>query len=491
MTALDYWCTWSTQGAVADARGPGAVERQRDALDLDRLVGGQGWLHDLPAELRSGLLVVLDDGWDAPRGLPHREVRLELGALAPDPDRFPVAGDTPADRLAAIDRRIRALGYAGTGLWVAAQGRGEAAGPPWPPERQEAYWRERLAWSRDAGIAYWKVDWGVHWNDGGFRRLLTRLAREVAPGLAIEHAVVMPALNDWDTRSPDAGAARGSGRFGGSHAELLRALVGHADVIRTYDASGTHAAAVTLDRVACLLQATVPLGPPTHVNVEGHPLLAAGLGMCAGVMKHPRHWRSGVRPTWDAVRRLLAWRRLAPALPLGAPSAMTAERLESSAARSRMDEATAVTVSIPVRQSAPAVVARGGLAPPRVEATAPCGPPFVAATRHPDGAVAVAALERTLDEHGTVAPPARVALDLGAAGGPLAVFGAFAEVEVRAPALAGRRLRARDPLGGEAAELPAADGVLRLPGGWLERVGRAGATPGDPSPPTVLIEAIP
>jgi len=25
----------------------------------------------------------------------------------------------------------------------------------------EAYWAERMRWSQDAGILYWKVDWGA------------------------------------------------------------------------------------------------------------------------------------------------------------------------------------------------------------------------------------------------------------------------------------------------------------------------------------------
>jgi hypothetical protein len=482
---LDYWCTWATQGATASTAG----RCQRDQIDLDLLVGSGGWLHDIDPELRPRLLVVLDDGWDVERGIDQARARRLLGGIGPDPERFPGIGDDPGQRLCSISRRIRELGFRGTGLWIAAQARDEDRDPPWSRERQEAYWTERLAWSRDAGIAYWKVDWGVHWNDLAFRRMLTHLARRIVPALAIEHAVVMRALNDWDSAAVEPAGGRGSGRFSEPHAGMLRDLIGVSDVIRTYDASLTHAVAVTFDRVACLLSAGAD-GPATHVNVEGHPYLAAGLGMCAGIMQHPRHWRSGRQPTWDAVRRFLLWRACTAPLPLGVSSHCSDELLTSASLDTRtvMDEGSPEEVDVPVRQLAPAAIARG-MALPVVEALDPDGLPFVALTRHPEGHVALAALERHVVGRGQVTPPARITIDLGGNDGPLAVFGTVGELRVIG--CAGRRLVARDLLAGEGVPLPSdaqrRDGSILLPGAWLAQVGTAAASPGDPSGPGLII----
>lgn len=485
----DYWCTWSTQGATAAAAG----RSQRDQIALDLLIGPGGWLHDLDAEIRPYVLVVLDDGWDIPRGLDAKVGRRMLGAAEPDPGRFPDTGSNPVERLATINQHILDLGFAGTGLWIAAQGKEESRDQPWDMSQQEAYWTERLRWSQAAGISYWKIDWGVHWNDAEFRRMITRIARQVAPHVVIEHAVVMKALNDWDTEPTPTTPHRGSGRFTGAYAGLMRDLIGHADVIRTYDAAGSHAVAVTFDRVATLLTASTERLASTHVNVEGHPLLAAGLGMCAGIMKHPRHWRSGRRPQWDAVRRLMRWRQLAPPVPLGGTAFISDTTLtsESVTSRSRLDDGIAEVVDVPVRQIAPAIISRN-MALPIVEPTSNQGSPFIAAVRHENGAVAIAALERHVEGLGEITPPARIQLTLDGWRGPLGIFGRFGSLRLHR--CGDRPLLVRDLLAGNSIPLPSifrkADQSLDIPGPWLEHVGLTAASPDDPSPPGLIIESL-
>lgn len=484
-SVLDYWSTWATQGATAARHD----RTQRDQIDWALMAGPEGWLHDIDADIRGGMLVVLDDGWDIPRGMEPQAGRRALGSVIPDPGRFPLGGSEAIDRLSAIANGISALGYAGTGLWIAAQASGESPHAPMPAAEQEAYWSERLDWSQKAGIRYWKIDWGVHWNDAAFRRMITRLARCIAPDLIIEHSVVMAALNDWNTSPVQPDDARGTGRFGGEHAELLKGLVGHADVIRTYDASGTHAAAVTFDRVASLLGVEAG-GRQTHVNVEGKPHLAAGLGMCAGLMMHPRHWRSGRQPAWDSMRRYLNWRTRVSPLALGCPAHVSETVLwsESRESRTVMDEGSPEEVFVPVRQGAPATITRN-MAPPRVEALGPEGMPFVAATRHACGSIAVAVLERHIPDHGEVTPSVRISLDLEGGTGPIAVFGRVGELRLRTHS---GGMQARDLLGGGGFRVPADfrrhDGTVVLDGAWLAAIGTSAGTPGDPSAPGLILE---
>ena len=42
----------------------------------------------------------------------------------------------------------------------------------------EKYFRERVIWSRNAGINYWKVDYGLRGGDLKFREMLSRVAHE-------------------------------------------------------------------------------------------------------------------------------------------------------------------------------------------------------------------------------------------------------------------------------------------------------------------------
>ncbi len=107
--------------------------------------------------------------------------------------------------------------------------------------------------------------------------------------------------------------------------------------------------------------------------------------------------------------------------------------------------------------------------------------------------VALATLERHAIGTGAIIPPARITLDLGAWRGPLAVFGPVGELRITG---CGRqRLLARDLLGSEAMALPMeayrSDGSITLAGGWLNRVGTAAASPGDPSGPGLLIDLAP
>lgn len=443
----NYWCSWTSQ-CRHPARQPD--QSGRDFLSEALLFEPGGWLQQIPLAWRADLLVVLDDGWDVPVGATPQRDRALFGSLVPDPARFPSLAGTPAQRLAALVRRIEALGFAGVGLWVAAQAAGETREQPFDDERQRAYWRERAAWCRQAGIRYWKVDWGVHWNELAFRRRLSGAAHAVYPELLIEHAVVMPALNDWTLK---ADGPMGSGCFArqraGADAALAIALTDDSDTFRTYDAIRELRTAITLDRVAVILAGVAGRETACVLNAEDALPLCAGLGLAVGTMRRPGDG-------FDDVRRVLAWQRLAPPWPVGDAVNISVERLTDTC-----------TFTAPrwwlkhppctIEQSAPTVVARG-LPLPVVTGAEP--PPYVVASRHPNGAVALSVGPRNRSMSPGPGLPT-VALSGLSAEHPLGVFGALDGLELRhvAPVPATARLLAQDLLDNDAWDIT--DHVLR------------------------------
>ena len=86
---------------------------------------------------------------------------------------------------------VKESGWRGLGLWVPAQAAGSIEKGP----AMEAYWTERLLWCKEAGVEYWKVDWGTYAHDVEYRLFLTQLASKLYPQLIVEHAYCMIAYN--------------------------------------------------------------------------------------------------------------------------------------------------------------------------------------------------------------------------------------------------------------------------------------------------------
>jgi hypothetical protein len=209
-TAPDYFCTWNVQGFAC------SYGAQADAMTESNLFGKgltQGWVNVYP-EIRGDLLFVLDDAWDIPLTGDKGAMR---GSLELDSQRFPSFKGTPTDQISRLSGDIRARGWRGIGLWIccscASSGR---------DMDDTVYWSERLRWCQEAGISYWKVDWGKYQHDPMWRWRLTQLGRKVAPDVMIENALAW-----WN--------------------------VEHGDVFRTYDVQMGNSLGETIRRVAeCL-----------------------------------------------------------------------------------------------------------------------------------------------------------------------------------------------------------------------------------------------
>lgn len=474
-TVPDYFCTWGAQGYLS---GWTDTTAQSDAMAEKQVFGSgpdQGYAGLYP-EIRQDLYLVLDDTWDIPlggnRGHPGR------GCFELDTGRFPSFTGTPAERLAKLNAAVRARGWRALGLWVFS---GRPRNSQNPPVGNEEFWTERLAWSRDAGLAYWKVDWG---SLNTFERWrLNQWANRVAPGIWVENGKL--------------------DRTGGRIWQTDKI-----DIHRIYDLNDATAVPESIKRVAQAIR----FPPVAHsarglINAEDEVYVGAALGCTYGVMRYAI-FRNGtpdpyerqhspgfhdLRRCTDEAVRAVRWHRIAH------PFTATDHEL--------VDEATLPfePLSAEKKAGAPARIARGGLPLPTV--TAPQGKPvpYVLCSRFPDGEIAVATIGRSLGDpapsgrfkgmRALVVPPADVTLEAGRLDRPVGVFGEYASLTLTTSAdLIGKRILAQDLAGTVpvdiTAEVSVTKGRLTIPGAVIHRVGTMAGKPGELSDPGLVL-AIP
>jgi hypothetical protein len=121
--------------------------------------------------------------------------------------------------------------------------------------------------------------------------------------------------------------------------------------------------------------------------------------------------------------------------------------------------------------------------------------PFVFATRFPNGAVAIAAQERTQVGNAWYMPAAKVLLDVSDAPGPFGVFGYFDELTlVLDRPFRGKRVLAQDLAGEKSQDI--SDEVeirgtnLRIPGTLINEVGLQKGSANDVSAPGMMIAIV-
>ena len=393
-----YYCTWLAQNFIASDAGEkrAAVRPEftgdqgancaRDKIN-EHTVFGNGGMAQINA--RADLYLVLDDGWDVPYQTDPSVSKHSFGSLEVNEERFPFAKGNPAERLRALNGRVKGLGWKGLGIWVAAQRCGKDYKLPFS-EADEEYWRERILWCKQAGVTYWKVDWGTSEHDNAFRKFLTETAREIYPALTIEHAVCCPPVNGM-TEALQCGAV---GRFQDDTktGELSKQAVTYSEVFRTYDVTPQFSVASTLDRTAYLLPYA-----KGYLNVEDELYLAAALGCQMGIMRSV--YGKGL-DDWDDSDRLqeidaaLAWQKIAP--PFAGGKVEISEEILADEWAFKENEFWYQPINgRTIRQGAPAVVSRN--APlPEVKAGETGEKPFVVCALN-RGAYSVAVLPRTLN----------------------------------------------------------------------------------------------
>ncbi len=422
----NYFCTWDSQCDEMYARDPLAASiPSRDAMCEEFLFGKNGLLRRFDS-VREDLIVVLDDGWDVPYGA--KDTRL-FGSLEADPERFPsLRGLHPAQRLKALSEKIRSLGYRGLGLWVPTQTPSLVGGHAVSrtPQEERLYWEERAKWCREAGVVYWKADWGRHQGDADYCKMMTECARRYAPGLAIEHGLVGRSLFE---------SAEGGHNVPDRINEYLRKVLPVSDYLRTYDVVHEIKYASTVDRAAvCLAAAQNVAGSCAVLNIEDTALIGAALGCAVGVMRHDfekkrKYLPLPPRPVSESVCAL-RWQRIAP------PFAANRGELHLSQERLKdvwrcPERAANLWPSVSEGDyfvTAPAAISRNM---PLPTVTAEGEKPYVVCSIHPEtGALCAAVTPRTYGSRIDVTPPAGIELRGRSAAAPIGLFGRFDSVSI-------------------------------------------------------------
>ena len=424
---FNYYCTWSNQGnwnIPADA--PGTAQYMRDRMGHDFLFAADGVLSAHPTDIRRDMLVVLDDGWDvAPDTSPNGNGSAALfDSMIVDAEKFPeYEALSPCDRLVALSARIRALGYAGLGLWVPSNYFEEepTADRATLLQKAKEFWTERGAWCAKADIRYLKVDWGFHGRDVEYRRIMTEAVKSQSPNTLIEHIIGifdMPYDPGLDVQS--------SAPYRDFQA-LGHNTFAVADVFRTYDVVDTLASATTLMRVVKFFEEPFEVPSPLAgiINVEDEVVLAAALGMSMGIMRNTN------APCYLETVGALRWQRIAPPFRAASGQLQVSEELLCDRYFFDSDpEAWPYVGQKTIEQYAPARVSR--CAPlPTVIADDEEHTPFVLCSKNPDtGAYSVAALSRVAPGRIKYRAPAAVTIMGAALDAPVGIFGSYRTLNI-------------------------------------------------------------
>jgi len=513
-TTPSYWCTWGIQNYSLSAAALGyppddphpfegmlSFHFAMHNLNERLLFEEPGWASQYFAPVRGDLYVLFDVGWDLPYDVRYPDELWRFGALEVDVARFPSCAGTPIERLRKLNQRVQAHGWRGVGLWIAPQVPGDNQdGTLRDDAFVEAYWRERARWSHEAGIEYWKVDIGARASSATFRYLLTQIASEEAPGLRVEHGRGVGPLNDVPVPWEQLDCSRqGHFRTWGTVFQETLDLLAFSDVLRTYDVTPQLSVATTLERVAQILSGGAATGARGLLNCEDEPYLGAALGSALGIMRHPL-WqprpRMDYNPTHvhqriDEVTRAVRWQRLMPAFGVKeARVSLDDTALVDSWCFEPGETWADFVIGQDIAQAAPARVTRGIELP---EVCAQGTPPFVVASRHPNGAVAIATLPRTTSGRNIRTPPADVTLHVGSVAGPIGIFGHYQTLTLQFDAPLGTcRVWGQDLASNEAFDLTdqvaVHDQQLVLDSQLIHDVGTSAGMPGDRSEPGMVLE---
>lgn len=405
-----YACTWWSQSACAGRlklTGEGLSE-WRDALNEYTLFDDESFYHHVPRKERKDLIFLVDDGWDIPKGTPNdSDHRYLYGSIDPDPEKFSRFGSTPEERLTGMSQAVKELGYAGLGLWISPQ---ETGREEYKEADARAYWEKRAKWCHNAGILYWKVDWGNHDYDDDYRELITDCAHRLAPDLLVEHAVIqMPVTHTNHSKD-----------FKAERPQRVQRLMTFSDAYRTYDIMEPFDKVCTLERAheALVCSDTEHKGLGL-INGENLYPICASLGLTTGIMNYNTEALACIR-----------WHRIAP--PFGifeGKYKCSEEWLSDSLFCERELCSWSPCKGRTVVESAPAIMARNCPLPK----VSPLGSiaPFVLASKNPKTqAYSVATVQRTVDPNTNIYFPADVTVTEGEIDAPIGVFGIFNSLTV-------------------------------------------------------------
>jgi len=489
----NYYCTWQLMEWV-----PGNTENAnltiRDVLTDERLFGENGLAKTMYPKIRNQLIFLVDDGWevaDSANGTLKEEVWFKpyLGSGQLHPSKFPGYGNTPAERLKTLADKIKAEGWKGAGIWISPKVAyaGDVIG------REKGfleYFKIRLEWSKYAGIAYWKIDWGDYDFSDKYRKKLGKLKDEIYPELILENSQVRSPFN-----------AKGQER--GIYLAFHRYRLAYSDVLRTYDVTYQLATPTTLSRVAALLTHLRKIhdNVPGYINAEDELYLCSGLGLAMGIMRFPvpngfadnaPPFTGGLFPSpkpvsrkLDEVERAIRWQRIAPAYSCKYGFTKISEKVLTDNWRYAQNEDI-------ITQGAPQTVARG-IELPKVTPAPGCLEPYVVASKNPSGAVSIAALGRVTAEKGSQKASADVTLNIGKNTGKIGVFGYYNSLTIETESnIENKRIFACDLLDDNAyditEDIKLSAHKITIDGALIDKIGLMKASENDVSEPGLIIQ---
>ncbi len=401
----NYLCTWETQESVAEhfnASGVNIPARQRNVMNDEMLFRSDSLYHLVPLKYRAGIFFLLDDGWDVPYNTDNQISSVMFGSVIPDEEKFPNYGNTPTEKLKTLSEKIKNLGYAGLGLWISPQIAFEKEDATLDDAKK--YWTERAIWCRDAGVRYWKVDWGKHAFNREYLEMMTECVKENAPDLLIEHALGGgPFIAPF---SPDEQKAK----------DMVN-IFEVSDYFRTYDVLEPFIDDVSLLRLDCIFsnadKSNMKSGVKGCINIESSPIIAAGLCVNMGIMYGGGN-----------VDAAISWQRMAPPMSIFEADYVKSKRRLTDYKYGDVRPVNWTDFYDRVLEiSAPAITARGTKLPLVEEMDEP---PFVMASCHTTTkAYTVATLHRVIDPNNHLIVPADIIIYPEEITAPMGIFGYY------------------------------------------------------------------
>lgn len=487
-----YYCTWTLQGHAAsqdktvNAFGVSGHSAIAGKLTEDLIFGkgGAAWAFD---KIRSDMFLVYDLGWDIDPGVNIEKEPWQKGRLILSQEKFPHCTGTPTEQLKALNEMTKKAGWKGAGVWVAAEpfeyGK---AGKKQSLEETKEFFEHRASWFKEAGIDYWKVDYGAFKGNVAFRKDISTAGKKIF----IENCNVDGPFNDEDC--PWCGATvNHTGRFknwdDGKILKNALAMISFSPVYRTYDVAELTGTTTTLDRVASILEFYNYSKKGGLINCEDEPYIGAALGCAVGIMRHPAISKKRI----DEVVRAVRWQRMAPAYAVAKGETAADSTVLYDAYNFKKGETWADwTYGKTTKQLAPARVARGMELP---QVGSGKDTPYVVCSRNPSGAITVATLPRLATDKGVFYPLADVTLNAERHDVPIGIFGRYKSLRINFKNLPKKfKIYAQDLAGDKAIDITDLVKIetsnISLSGALLSELGVSAKTDGDSSEPGLVLK---
>ena len=368
------------------------------------------------------------------------------------------------DEITKLSKAIKKNGWKGVGLSI--------------PLRQltvqnlEKDWIQRLKESQDAGISYWKMDGGGKADHFDLLRKLTDLGRQYAPYICIEQS------------------------FQDSCSKFC-------NVMSIPRIDHVISSPFTIGSVVQLLSMKGAYGYKSVINCGDEPYIAIGLGCAFGLscqslkqdatkVSSPLYGRNA-KKRMDEVLRAARWHRIAEPFGVNGDAVVDVNLLTDYWILNSSESLPNRTIGDTVVFTAPARVSRNMPLPIVGLDVNNSKRPYILATRYPNGAVAVVAVERVM-ERSCFQEPTAVCIQVENTDVPIGIFGHYKELVINFKEKIPRKkhLLAQDLAGDKCLNISADIRILGnsiiIPGEVIERIGCMASTVGDDSAPGMVVK---